>query len=198
MSVPEERTVEAETSPPGSSSAKPAPGEKPKRRSLDASSSPQDGGIAGGKDPPTWAGVAKEGTYRELSKSSTFRRWAPAVGHDGVDENALKPGGGLNNVYFFVSLSRGKQQWYLGPGDELVLKSDVKVVYLATATKEGVAPSLIVCSTDHTGAKQVDAAEMVSLVRPSGPIDASWVREVLLDYVRSLREELAQGLAIGC
>jgi hypothetical protein len=195
MSAPEERTVEAVASPPEISSAEPASGENPEGKAVDQSRSPEDGGIAGAKDPPTWTGVPKDGAYRELSKSSPFRRWAPAVGHGGADENVLKPGGGLNNVYFFVALTRGKQQLYLGPGDEVVLKGGVEVVYLATATKEGVAPSLVVCFADHTGTKLVDAAEMVSLVRPWGPIDASWVRDVLLEYVRLLREEAAQGLA---
>ncbi len=196
MSALEGRTAEAEALPAPSPAAQAASEEKKGADHLDEPSSPDDGGVAVTRGPATWAGVPKGGLYRELSKLSTFRRCQGGRRRWGEmgRTRTTKPGGGLKNVYFYVSLTKGKQPWYIGPGDELVLKTGVKVLYLATATKEGVAPSLIVCSMDRTGTRQVDVADIISLVRPSGPVDTNWVRDVLQSYVRSLREAVAQGL----
>lgn len=177
-------------------------GENPEKPSASAgtvSATPGGSAAVGGGEGggvQTWAGVAKEGTYRALSATSPFCRWAPAVGPDGLDENMLKPGAdvkSVKSVYYYVSVKKGHEKLFVGPGDVLVLNSGTRAVYLATATKKGCAPTLIVCSEEYTDTRAVEATELVSLVKPSGHVETAWVRPCLEQYLNGLREAAAQG-----
>ncbi len=86
------------------------------------------------------------------------------MGPDGDDKNNIKPGGGLENVYFFVSLWKNKQTVFFGPGDLLFLSSGDKAVYLGTVTQKGLGPSLAVCREDRSDARLVALTDVHSVV----------------------------------
>jgi hypothetical protein len=199
MSAPEEAPTGGVALPKETLAAEVAPEEKEAAPTNDLAVSqeqPNGGSLVAGVDAPAWEGLAKIGTYKKLSKGSALSRWAPHVGPDGDDENNYKPGSGLGNVYFFVSLERNKRSLYIGPGDVLALKNGEKVVYLAMTTHKGLVPTFIVCSEARTDPKEVAFRDVVSLVRPLDIVDTAWVKPVLLGYVQAVRDARAQGLAV--
>ncbi len=126
MSAPEEAPTGVVAQPTETPAAEVALEEKeaaPTHNLAVSQEQPNGGSLVAGVDAPAWEGLAKVGMYKKLSKDSALSRWAPHVGPDGDDENNYKPGSGLGNVYFFVSLERSKRSLYIGLGDVLALKN---------------------------------------------------------------------------